>query len=325
MASNEDDSNFFKRSDYNEEYWNDYLAARPHYDQPFYQSIYSYHQLHHGLKEAAHDIGTGPGQVAAELSSHFSQVIASDINGSHLDVAEHCLGTLVSSQKVSLVRCSAEEIADKHAPCSADLIAAAECFPLVDAKRATEVFSTVLKPNGTLAIWFYGRPIFAEPEFADKCQPILEAILDMSFSKIIKVLGPQAKVAWKRATDRMTSFLDDVELSGDMWRDVERRKWNPKHAMPFYGAGACNFEITPSTAVTADEKVIEKQDAGFWERKWDLAGVKRFVQVNLPTFDESNRDEMVESKYKELKHAMGGERAVRKITWPVVLILASKK
>lgn len=38
MASAEDTSNFFKRSDYNKDYWDNYLAACPDYDQPFYQS-----------------------------------------------------------------------------------------------------------------------------------------------------------------------------------------------------------------------------------------------------------------------------------------------
>lgn len=123
--------------------------------------------------------------------------------------------------------------------------------------------------------------------------------------------------------DRMASFLDDVELSSDMWRGVERRKWNAKHAMPFYGPEACDFEITPSSAIGAEEKVVEMQEAGFWERQWNVAGVKRFVLANMPTFDQDHQD--VVNKYKELEQAMGGETAIRSITWPVVLTLASKK
>ena len=325
MASNEDTSNFFRRTENNEDYWDNYLAVRAEYDKPFYESIYDYHKSHNGLAETAHDVATGPGQVAAELSSHFNHVIASDINPTHLAIAEQRLGLLVSSQKVSLVHCSAEEIADAHPPSSVDLIAAPECFPLIDAARAMQAFSTLLKPSGTLAIWFYGRPIFAEPEYAIQCQPLLESILDLSFSKAIKGGGPQRKAGWKRATDRMASFLDDIELKSDVWRDVERRKWNAQHAMPFWGPEACDFEITPMSAVQAGEKVVEKQDASFWERRWDVGGVRGFVLANLPTFDAERQDERVESKYKELEQAMGGEGAIRKITWPVVLILASKK
>jgi trans-aconitate 3-methyltransferase len=326
MTSNEDTSNFFKRVDYNEDYWNNYLAARPHYDQPFYQSIYDYHRSHTGLTETAHDVGTGPGQVAAELCSHFNRVVASDNNTAHLAVAQHRLSSLVSSQKVDLVQCSAEGLADAHPPCALDLITAAECLPLIDADRAIRAFATVLKPHGTLAIWFYGRPVFAEPEYAKTCQPLLESILDLSFAKTIKGGGPRHRAGWKRATDRMASFLDDVELTSDVWQSVERRKWNAEFAMPFYSPEACDFEITPSSKIGSEEKVVETQDRGFWERQWDLAGVRRFVLANLPTFDEeNNQDERVEGTYEELEQAMGGEGAIRKITWPVVLILASKK
>lgn len=325
MASTEDTSNFFKRADYKKDYWDNYLAARPHYDQPFYQSIYDYHKSHNGLTQTAHDVGTGPGQVAAELASHFSRVVASDINTTHLAVAEHRLGSLISSQKVSLVQCSAEEIATCHPACSTDLIVAAECLPLIDASRAIHAFSAILKPNGTLAIWFYGRPVFVEPEYTSKCQPLLESILDLTFSKVIKGGGSQEKAAWKRATDRMASFLDDVELSSDTWRDVERRKWNAKHAMPFYGPEACDFDITLSSAIGAEEQVVAKQEAGFWERQWNVAGVKRFVLANMPTFDQDQQDKRVEKQYQELEQVMGGATAIRRITWPVVLILASKK
>ncbi len=328
MASNEDTSNFFKRADYNEDYWNSYLAARPHYDAPFYQSIYDYHGASNGLTETAHDVATGPGQVAAELSRHFDHVVASDTNATHLAVAGHRLGPLVSSDQVTLVQCPAEEVATAHPPGTVDLITAAECLPLIDAERALEAFATVLRPRGTLAIWFYGRPVFAEPEYATACQPLLASILDRSFGPLIRGGGLQHRAGWKRATDRMTSFLDDVELPADVWGAVERRKWNAEFPMPFYGPEACDFDIAPassSSRVGAAEKVVHVRDRGFWERQWDLPAVRRFVRVNLPTFDEREQDEGLEGLYEKLGQAMGGEGAVRKITWPVVLILASKK
>ncbi|KAL8786458.1 MAG: hypothetical protein Q9213_002774 [Squamulea squamosa] len=265
VSAQDDTSNFFKRSHYDEDYWNEYLAAHPEYDQPFYQSIYDYHRSHNGLFGTAHDIATGPGQVAAELSTRFNHVVASDVNPTHLD------------------------------------------------------------PNGTLAIWFYGRPIFAEPEYFDRCQPLFGSILDLSFAPILKAAGPMAKAGCKRATDRMVSFFDDIELPSDVWRDIKRQKWNSKHPMPFNGPAACDFDIETSSAVKEGEEVVETEVADFWERQWDLVGVKRFVSVNLPTFDEGRKDEKADELYKELGKAMGGEGTLRKITWPVVRILASKK
>jgi hypothetical protein len=45
----------------------------------------------------------------------------------------------------------------------------------------------------------------------------------------------------------------------------------------------------------------------------------------IPAFYEFVKDDVVEGMFKELGEAMGGEGAVRKITWPVVLVLATKK
>jgi SAM-dependent methyltransferase len=195
MAS-KDTSNFFNSATYDEEYWNIYLEARPEYSQAFYESVYGYHESHSGLTEMALDIGTGPGQVAAELSTHFHHVIASDNNITHLEVAQHRLGSLISSHNVELLQCAGEEVAQHIQPSSVDLVAAAECMPLMDAEKAIDAFAKVLKPNGTLAVWFYGRPYFAEPEFKDQCQTVLEKILDISYMRIVKGGGPQHKLGW---------------------------------------------------------------------------------------------------------------------------------
>ncbi|KAL8800931.1 MAG: hypothetical protein Q9182_004813 [Xanthomendoza sp. 2 TL-2023] len=323
-SATEDSPNFFKRTNYDEDYWNNYLAARPDYSPSFYKSIYSYHQSHGGDFSTAHDIATGPGQVAHELSTHFNHVTASDVNTTHLDVAAHRLTPLLSSQKLKCVHSPAEDIASHHPPSSLDIITAAECFPLIDAPKALSAFSTVLKPNGTLAIWFYGRPIFTESEYQAPCQPLLNTILDRSFAPIIKNSGPQAKIGWKRGMDRMASFLDDIDFSPADWKSVERWKWNSEFPMLFSGPASCDFEVQTSSQVREGEKVEEVRDLGFWERKWDLAGVRRFVSVNVPTFDASVTAEGVEELYRELGEKMGGEGAVRKIGWPVVLILASR-
>lgn len=94
--------------------------------------------------------------------------------------------------------------------------------------------------------------------------------------------------------------------------------------MPFYGPEACDFGIETSSAVSEGEKTTEVEDMTYWERSWDIDGVRRFVSVNLPTFDGGKNDRRVEELYNDLMESMGAEGAIRKITWPVVLILASK-
>lgn len=325
MATDRDTANFFRVSNYNEAYWDAYLAARPKYTSAFYDHIYAYHTAHSTSHAIAHDIGTGPGQVAAQLATHFTQVIASDNNSTHLAVATNRLAHLHAAQKVVFAEISAEQLASSYSPASADLAVAAECLPLLDASAAVTSFARLLRPSGTLAIWFYGRPAFAEPDFASRCQPILDDILDRSFAKIIKGGGPAHTAGWKRATDCMASWLDNVALSSDQWGDIQRRKWNSTLTMPFYGPKACDFEIEVSSAIGEGEKVVEERDLSFWAESWDVEGVRRFVEVNLPEFEErAEKDEEIELLYEELGKQMGGIGAERQITWPVVLILATK-
>jgi ubiquinone/menaquinone biosynthesis C-methylase UbiE len=216
----------------------------------------------------AHDVGTGPGQVAAELSSHFDKVVASDYNSTHLIIAKHYYPSLVSSKKIELVECSGEDILKINAPESLDLITAAECIPLMDTEKALESFSRALK-NGTLAIWFYGRPIFAEPVYREACAPLYLSIVDHFYSKIISRSGPQGKIGWKRAIDNISSCLDDIEFKSDEWYGVERIKWNMEHSMYFHSEAACDFDFEVSSKVGPGEKIVEKKDLTFWERQWD--------------------------------------------------------
>lgn len=333
MPEQNDTSNFFAHAEYNEEYWDNYLTARPDYSAAFYNIIAEYHNTHHGSSILAHDVATGPGNVAAELIAQlgFERVVASDANETHLTVASHRLAQLVSEEKVEIRHCAAEALASVHKKEDVDLVTAAECMPLLDAETSLKAFAEVLKPGGTLAMWFYGRPIFAEPEFAAKCTPIFTRILNALFSKIIRGGGEQHKAGFKRATERLVSFLDDVELPAGTWKDVKRIKWNSKYTMMFYDIEACDFEVQVMEkwkgGKDGEEEVVEEiEDLGFWERKWDLDGVKRFVGALLPTFDRSllETEEMV-ALWQKLGEAMGGTKEERRIGWPVVLILGSKR
>ncbi|KAL8765287.1 MAG: hypothetical protein Q9194_006616 [Teloschistes cf. exilis] len=196
---------------------------------------------------------TGPGQVAAELSNHFDHAIASDLNPTHLEVAAHRLSSLTSSGKISLQRSSAEEIPTHYPSGSADFIAAADprC-PLA-----------IAETERTIVMWFYGRPVFAEAEYAGACQPLLNAKLNISFALALTDVEPTEKAGWKRAMDRMASFLDDVDVSSEVWRDVERWKWYAQHPLPFHEPEACGFNVTTSSADNVEEKVVEEEDSEF--------------------------------------------------------------
>lgn len=75
-------------------YSDTYLAIRPKRTAlGFYDQLYAYrHQHGTGSFELAHDLGCGPGKVAVDLGKSFTQVIVSDINAEHVEVARNFIG-----------------------------------------------------------------------------------------------------------------------------------------------------------------------------------------------------------------------------------------
>jgi 2-polyprenyl-3-methyl-5-hydroxy-6-metoxy-1,4-benzoquinol methylase len=68
--------------------WEKYIRNRPIYSNDFLNIILEYHrQKNDQLMLAAHDIGTGPGNVAQYLAQHFETVYASDSSKRNLDNA----------------------------------------------------------------------------------------------------------------------------------------------------------------------------------------------------------------------------------------------
>ncbi len=90
----------------------------------------------------------------------------------------------------------------------ADLVTVAECIPLMHAEQAMSVLAKLLRLGGTVAIWFYGRPIFADKS-QKKCQAIYSRITGKAFERVLPLKGsPMA-----RALITMASWLDNVSFT----------------------------------------------------------------------------------------------------------------
>ena len=317
-----DATNIFNVLNYDETYWDSYLKARPKYSSgDFYNKVLAYHKQHSGLHLVAHDVGTGPGQVAAVLSDRFENVFASDVNQTHLDVCKHRNDH--GKRNISFILCPGEEISSHVPASSADAVFSGEALALMDTGKALSAFAKILKPNGTFAVWYYGRPLFMDVN----CQKIYDKIVNALFAAIIKGGGPSKIEQWKRTTDIMASWFDNVRFEESQWKDVERYKWNTGGKMTFYDEEACDFAFDVSSEIGEKEKVVEATDKDLWAESWDVNEVKRFVHVNLPGFAAQGLldSPSIGRLFEELEVAMGGKNMKHTIAWPVVLLLATRK
>ena len=161
-------------------YWRDYAKVRPRPSRSFFDLIYSYHcNSGTGKFGLAHDVGTGPGLVASGLAAEFETVVASDPNPDALASAQ----LLIRKDRLPSIRgirSSAEGLSSHSdlvgSTAKSDMIIAAQCIDLMDVSSAFESFQRLLKPGGTLVIWYTGRPIFRGWDGAQECNEAFERL-----------------------------------------------------------------------------------------------------------------------------------------------------
>ena len=152
----------------------------------------------------------------------------------------------------------------------------------------------------------------------------MDAALDLAFDNFVENTGAAGKAILSRTANQLASFLDNIKLDTNTWRKVERHRWNTEFRMFDYSADALAQDLAPPSAIGFLEDTFETQDLGFWECHWDSERLERYLRVLLPAFDEDVWTEDVRIVFSELEKAMGGTGAVRKLSWPVSLILATK-
>lgn len=116
------------------------------------------------LVRSSQDVGSGAGQVAAELALPCPHHIASDNDEDHLTVTERRVAPNFDSSRLFWTHSRGEDLAKRYPGASADIIVAAEAMVLMDSTEGSCSFTKLLKPGGRLASWFYGGPTFSDPE-----------------------------------------------------------------------------------------------------------------------------------------------------------------
>jgi trans-aconitate 3-methyltransferase len=340
----------------NKDYWNAYLAIRPKYtNSSFYPRILSYHKAFGtGKQELAYDLACGPAQVATDfLLKEFKEVVVSDVclaEGVEERVRE-AAATEGGNKTVMFWEGRCEDLQPIVGVKLADMIVVAQALPLLDVDKAIWRFRGLLKEKGTLAVWFYGRPHFlsnpispgvesprvdeGEEEWStqldERCNKAYQNLADFCFKPHI-----QSELSnFERPNKHIAAWLDSIALPSEYWSNVTRHKWNHDCEMMFMSRGCGGMDLDNLVVDSrAERSEAEKQeehwtseiDRLFWAEEWTALDAERFILANVPAI----ATDAVESKEfarlgRELEKAMGGEEGRRRVCWPVVLVLATKK
>lgn len=328
MAAQTENRNAFESSNFD---WEAYLKHRPKYTKELYDLVFDYHSDKNGSLSLAHDVGAGLGNVTEVLVARgFKEVVASDSSAFHIGVAKDRLSRSLSSDvqsgRVKFEACAAEDlIADgKAQPSQADLVTVAECIPLMDAPRAIQSFSELLKPGGTLAIWFYGRPLFVASdgwakEHAEKAQQIYLTLASRVYDEYVPFEGKPLGKAWTR----IGRWLDDLELPAADWTAVKRLKWNKDSPLYFMDEKELTF-ITYKSKIGKNEEIVSRDSDKIWNDKVSATWLRGFADNLIPRKNKAFSEEM-EKLCAELGEVMGGMEVEREVNWTATLILATRK
>ncbi|KAH8698793.1 S-adenosyl-L-methionine-dependent methyltransferase [Talaromyces proteolyticus] len=313
------------------DFWAKYIASRPTPSEEFFRVIQDYHSSHGDSTTAlAHDVGTGPGNIAERLLRYYDHVVGSDVNKRAL-VAAPSLIPQDKVQRMTFVHSPAENLlaggvvpADVGAG-KTDLVVVSECMPLLDAPKALDAFHGLLRVGGTLAIYFYGRPIFTSGQDPAHLDSLYDRIATKICSFLLPFKGTPGFPFHKRGAEALVSCLDNIPLPSGAWADVVRYKWNTNVTLLFNSKAGFDFDFEPVDRREDGEVTKEIRDRTWWQDEWDADRVKSYLDSVYPSYIEKAGDRYVEIEQgiEELREAMGGGKV--KVSFPVALILATKK
>ncbi|TVY84447.1 Methyltransferase ptaH [Lachnellula suecica] len=298
--------------------WDEYIKYRPVYPASHYERIYKYHELHSNSWGSAHDVGAGPGVVSQELATRFEHVVISDPNDEALSIARLRLPSDLliidlssgfSKDTFTFLQERAEHssVGDNEL----DMLVIFEAIHWTDLSEAMKSFARQLKKGGTVAISYYGSPHIQHNPNAQEV-----------WGKIFNVWAGKLNTAGQivvRALRNSNTGLDTVPFPLEDWKAGARRiVINTEGRMNPFKLSATNSNDEPSRVGELDVREFIDRDEGWVERK-NVEWLKGLFATFLPRISE----EEIQELWIELENAIGGLEL--EITWPVVLLLATKR
>ncbi|KAI9048780.1 hypothetical protein LZ554_007611 [Drepanopeziza brunnea f. sp. 'monogermtubi'] len=298
--------------------WDQYVKHRPAYRAPFWARIYDYHASHgSGHFGVAHDVGAGAGIASQELASRFRTVIVSDPNEDYIRAAAARLTAsssphlgLPKEERFTFLRESGEQSSVRTG--TVDVLVVCEAIHFMDIDRAMREFARQLKPGGTLAISYYGRPHVRDDARA-------RSVWDRMFDVWAEGNFERSEV-FRRAFRNGVTGLDNVPFSPEFWEEGARRvKTNTGGRADAFLMSARYRDSFPSRLGDGDvvQWVEEDQD---WVDEVDLQGLKGVFASFIP----APADDKIKGLWAEMEDAVKSDKRV-KITWPFVQLLATRR
>lgn len=314
-------------------FWSQYVDARPKIPETFFDLISEYHKTHGDPRtEIAHDVGSGPGNTITRLLPYFKRVVGSDINQTALDTAARVVPRELL-ERLAFVHSAAEALADSGVvgpdvggEGNTDLILGGEVIPLLDVPRAIAAFGKLLRPGGTLAMYFYGRPAFTSGADPARLDTLYDRVAS-AISSAFRSPGDDVPISqtYLAACQSLLSRLDDVALPPSEWEHVVRYQWNPDIPLFFSDFDVRIANIDPVDRRSDGEVTHEIKDRTWWQQEWDYDRIRAFLSTVYPGFADRAGSKLaeIEQGFEEIKEALGGSRV--SVSFGVVLILATKK
>ncbi|KAF8316876.1 S-adenosyl-L-methionine-dependent methyltransferase [Clavulina sp. PMI_390] len=305
--------------------WEEYTASRPLYPKQLYDIIFQHHSKAGGKYSRALDVGCGPGTVTDVLASRLrGEIIGCDVNDKQLKVAQTRLAH--HGPRIRFQKSTAEDLGwmGNH---SADLVACAEAIHWIDAARFVSEAARVLRPNGTLAIWFY-YPTVLMPSSTEvtaiHCHTLRANLQRTMTRNAGKPVVSYLKDTWR-------SELDNIAFPQNLWKNETRIRWNcqednwyrfdPSHAVERIDRRGFGSEGYVEKNV--DDLSLELETArDSMSRSFTPAQFRQYV---------SSIDIVQDEDWPEMDHALAeigrllgpGERI--NVAWVAVMTLATRR
>ncbi|KAL6453472.1 TMT1 Trans-aconitate 3-methyltransferase [Candida maltosa Xu316] len=209
---------------------------------------------------------------------------------------------------------TAEQQPDSIRPDSVDLITGAECCHWVQHDAFFKESARVLKPNGTLAYWFYKDPVFIGHPKANEIYT--NYTYNSSFdtdpdSGFEKYMGPYYQ---QPGHDYLRTLMKEIEVPTDLFYDVVRHEYiSERDGVP---------KISEDPFATKTPLFIKKTIT----MKWFLDYVKSWSAYHNFMTANGGEYDVAEKFVAELKEAMNWNDDTKiDVIWDTVYTFARKK